>query len=135
VVDWWTIPALVRHSTIAIYGKSTNGGPTGFLKALRISRDTLAKQGYVYHGQRMSILQGIQLTEKGWLRNRKHHAEGKGGEAKDRQFASLWAMIKARIPELDGRPDEKGRPDPEPKRESAHQTFDDRPGGLYPPPK
>lgn len=107
----------------------------GFLKALRISRDTLAKQGYVYHGKKLSILQGIQLTGKGWLRNRKHESEGKSGEAKDREFARLWKMIEPKIPELDGRPDEKGKADAEPKRESAHQTFDDRPGGLYPPPK
>jgi hypothetical protein len=134
VVDWWTIPALVRHSTLAIMSKSTSGGPRGFLKALRISRDTLAKQGYIYHGKGLSVLQGIHLTEKGWLRNRKHHAEGKSGEAKDRQFAMLWQSIKSKIPEVDGRPNEKGEPD-KPKRESKNQTFDDRPGGLYPPPK
>jgi hypothetical protein len=134
VVDWWAIPALVRHSTLAIMSKSTGGGPTGFLKALRISRDTLAKAGYVYHGKGLSVLQGIQLTEKGWLRNKKHHSEGKGGTAKDHQFADLWNLIKPKIPEIDGRPDEKGESD-EPKKESAHQTLDDRPGGLYPPPK
>jgi hypothetical protein len=144
--DWRDIPALVRHSTVAIYGKSTGGGPDGFIKALRISRDTLAKQGYVYYGEKLAVLQDIKLTSKGWLRNRRHEQEGRSGEAKDRMFAQLWKSIESRIPDLDGPSGKKSEP-PKNAREAAEREklagtkpgekdrFDDRPGPVYPPPK
>lgn len=143
MAGWRDIPPLVRHSTVAIYNKSTGGGPNGFIKALRIARDTLAKSGYVYHGAKLAVLQDIQLTGKGWLRNQKHASEGKSGEMKDLQFARLWKMIEPRLWELDG-PGGK-----QPPRVSSDQTdkeadeatpgeavgFDDRPRPVYPPPK
>jgi hypothetical protein len=142
-MKWQDIPALVRHSTLAIYNKSTGGGAEGFIKALRISRDTLAKQGYVYHGQKMAVLEEIKLTGKGWLQNRKHMQEGKSGEMKDREFARLWKLIEPKLAELDGPSGEK--PDP-PKnaaeaaaREKAPskpgEQVENRRGGVYPPPK
>lgn len=99
---WRDIPALVRHSTVAIYGKSFAGQRDGFIRALRVSRDTLAKQGYVYHGANVAVLQNIRLTGKGWLRNQKHLMEGFRGQAKDLEFARLWKTIEPRIWELDG---------------------------------
>ena len=143
--QWRDIPALVRHSTIAIYNKSTGGGPDGFIKALRISRDTLAKAGYLYYGEGLAVLQDIQLTGKGWLKNKKHESEGRSGEAKDRQFAQLWKLIESKIPELDG-PSGK-RPDPprnivdaaDQEKQSVKPGEKDRVDGsrstMYPPPK
>lgn len=138
---WRDIPALVRHSTVAIYNKSTGGGPDGFIKALRIARDTLAKSGYVYHGAKLAVLQDIQLTGKGWIRNQKHLAEGKVGEAKDLQFARLWKMIEPKLWELDG-PGGKQPPKPAVRgseerggEEKADIKFDDSPKAVYPPPK
>jgi hypothetical protein len=145
MASWRDVPALVRHSTLAIYNKSTGGGADGFIKALRISRDTLAKQGYVYHGEAKAILQDIKLTSKGWIRNRQHEQEGRSGNEKDRAFASLWKMIEARVPELDGPSGEKTEPPKNSKEAAAREKldkrpgengkFDDRPGPLYPPPK
>lgn len=144
-MKWQDVPALVRHSALAIYNKSTSGGAEGFIKALRISRDTLAKQGYLYYGQKMAVLENIKLTSKGWLRNRQHEAEGKSGEDKDRAFAQLWKLIEPRVWELDGPSGE--RPDPPrnnaqaaqreqaPKKPGERERFDDRPGVVYPPPK
>ena len=144
MAGWRDVPALVRHSTVAIYNKSTGGGPDGFIKALRIARDTLAKHGYVYHGAKLAVLQDIQLTGKGWLRNQKHLAEGKAGEAKDLQFAKLWKMIEPKLWELDG---PGGKQPPKPAVRSGEQKgreeevpgddvgFDDRPKAVYPPPK
>ena len=142
-MKWQDVPALVRHSTLAIYNKSTGGGAEGFIKALRISRDTLAKQGYVYHGKGLAVLEEIKLTGKGWLQNRKHMEEGRSGVEKDRAFAQLWKLIEPKLAELDGPSGEK--PDP-PKnaaeaasREKAPakpgEKVENRRGGVYPPPK
>jgi hypothetical protein len=144
--SWQDIPALVRHSTLAIYGKSTGGGADGFIKALRISRDTLAKQGYLYNGEGLAVLQDIQLTGKGWLRNRRHDAEGRSGDAKDRQFAQLWKLIESKLADLDG-PSGKKSEAPKNSEEAAAREkmvgtkplekgkFDDSAGPVYPPPK
>lgn len=144
--SWRDVPALVRHSTLAIYGKSTGGGADGFIKALRISRDTLAKQGYVYDGKGLAVLEGIKLTGKGWLRNRQHESEGRSGDAKDRQFAQLWKMIESKLADLDG-PSGKKPEAPKDSQEAAAREklvgtkplekgkFDDSPGPVYPPPK
>ena len=91
------------------------------------------------------MLQDIKLTGKGWLRNQKHEAEGRSGDDKDAQFASLWKLIESRVWELDGPSGKK----PEPPKSSAEAAamekigpkpgekdkFDDSPGPLYPPPK
>lgn len=146
MASWKDIPALVRHSTLAIYNKSTGGGPDGFIKALRISRDTLAKQGYVYHGQKKAVLQDIKLTGKGWLQNRKHEQEGRSGHDKDRAFAQLWEMIKPQLAALDGPSGVKAEPPKDVKEGAAREKlagtkpqekgkFDDSPGPVYPPPK
>ena len=143
-MKWQDVPALVRHSTLAIYNKSTGGGADGVIKALRISRDTLAKQGYLYSSQG-AVLEQIKLTAKGWLRNRQHEAEGRSGTDKDRAFAQLWKLIESRVWELDGPSGEK--PDPPkdaaeaaarekmPAKPGEKEKFDDRPGVVYPPPK
>lgn len=144
MAGWRDVPPLVRHSALAIYNKSTGGGAAGFIKALRISRDTLAKQGYLYHGEGLAVLQNIKLTGKGWLQNRKHAAEGRSGAAKDAAFANLWKLIEPRLWELDGPSGKKPDP-PKNAREAAErekitkpgekERFDDRPAPLYPPPK
>jgi hypothetical protein len=144
-MKWQDIPALVRHSVLAIYHKSTEGGAEGLIRAFRISRDTLAKQGYLYHGEKASVLQDIKLTGKGWLRNQKHEAEGRSGHDKDRAFSQLWKLIESRIPELDGPSGEKEDP-PKNSEEAAQREkreqkpgekskFDDSRGPVYPPPK
>jgi len=133
----------VRHSTLAIYNKSTGGGADGFIKALRISRDTLAKQGYVYHGQKKAILEDIKLTAKGWIRNKQHEQEGRSGHDKDRAFASLWKMIEPRVPELDGPSGQKAEKPKNSEEAAAREKRDPRPGEkldnsrghVYPPPK
>jgi hypothetical protein len=130
---------------LAIYNKSTDGGPDGFIKALRISRDTLAKQGYVYHGEGLAVLENIRLTGKGWLKNRQHESEGASGAAKDAAFAGLWKMIESQLWKLDGPSGKKPDP-PKDAREAAarekigpkpgeKEKFDDSPKPLYPPPK
>lgn len=144
-MKWQDIPALVRHSTVAIYNKSTGGGKDGFIKALRISRDTLAKAGYVYHGQKLAVLQEIKLTGKGWIRNRRHEAEGQSGNAKDAQFASLWKLIEPKLWELDGpsgeKPDNPKDIEEAAQREAAASNPGETDrhghirGGVYPPPK
>lgn len=136
-MDWREIPPLVRHSVVAIYNKSTGGGADGVIKAIRISRDTLAKHGYLYSGQGLAVLEGIKLTSKGWLRNRQHEAEGRSGHAKDMQFASLWKMIEPRMAELDG-PSGKKPPAPKTVDEAVEREKNSyRPGEspLYPPTK
>lgn len=141
---WRDIPPLVRHSTLAIYGKSTGGGADGFIKALRISRDTLAKQGYLYDGKGLAVLQNIKLTGKGWLQNRKHVTEGRSGAQKDEAFAKLWKLIESRLWELDGPSGKKPAPPKNAKEAAAREKitkpaekerFDDKPTPLYPPPK
>jgi len=143
MAGWRDVPPLVRHSVVAIYNKSTGGGPDGFIKAMRIARDTLAKSGYVYHGAKLAVLQDIQLTGKGWVRNLHHASEGKAGEAKDLQFAQLWKLIEPKLWELDG-PGGKQPPramlDNEGKEGEENVPgddvgFDDRPKAVYPPPK
>jgi hypothetical protein len=131
-MDWREVPALVRHSTLAIYNKSTGGGADGFIKALRISRDTLAKHGYLYSGQGLAVLEGILLTSKGWIRNKKHEEEGRSGEQKDRQFASLWKMIEPRMAELDGPSRKKPAPPKTPQQAAEMERESYRPGENIP---
>jgi hypothetical protein len=143
--SWKDVPRLVRHSALAIYHKSTEGGAEGFIRALRISRDTLAKQGYLYHGEKAAVLQDIKLTSKGWLRNQKHEQEGRSGDEKDRAFAQLWKLIESRIAELDGPSGVKAEPpknsaeaaqrEKRPQKPGEKSKFDDSRGPVYPPPK
>jgi len=137
---WRDIPALVRHSTMAIYEKSFSGDPDGFIRALRVSRDTLAKQGYVYHGAGLAVLQDIRLTVKGWLRNRKHIAEGFYGQQRDMAFARLWKTIEPKIWELDGPGGQQPPKGVQTQQEREGQEevdikFDGNLGPVYPPPK
>ena len=98
---WRDLPALFRHSVVAIYGK-IGGGPEGIVRALKIARDTLAKSGYLYSRGTNEVLEGIILTGKGWVRNAEHLREGFAGGAKDLQFEKLFKMIEPRLYELDG---------------------------------
>jgi len=135
---WQSVPALVRHSAVAIYYKSFAGTPDGFIRSLRVARDTLAKHGYVYHGANLAVLQDIRLTGKGWVRNQRHLAEGFEGSQKDLEFARLWKTIEPRLWELDG-PGGKQPPknvQTQQEREGPEEVkiqFDDRAGPAYPP--
>ena len=137
MAGWRDVPSLVRHSTVAIYNKSTAGGPDGFIKALRIARDTLAKSGYLYHGAKLAVLEDIRLTGKGWQRNQKHLAEGFAGAHKDLEFARLFKMIEPRLYELDG-PGGKQPPKPvgdtgdRQDEERGNAQVDNRPLPIYP---
>jgi hypothetical protein len=99
---WDSIPALLRHCTVAVYKKSTGGGPDGVIKALKICRDQLAKQGYMYHRGRAQVLESIQLTGKGFVRSLQHQSEGNSGNSKDLMFKKLFELIEPRLWELDG---------------------------------
>jgi hypothetical protein len=99
---WRDFPALFRHMVVAVYNKSTSGGPDGVVKAMLITRDKLADWGYLYHRGGQEVLAGIRLTGKGWGREQKHLREGFAGNAKDLQFERLFKMIEPRLYELDG---------------------------------
>ncbi len=96
------MPALLRHCVVAVYAKSTGGGPDGVVKAFKICRDTLAKSGYLAFRGSGQILDNIQLTGKGYERNLKHQHEGVHGGAVDVQFKKLFQMIEPRLYEYDG---------------------------------
>lgn len=102
VTGWQAVPPLLRHCVVAVYAKTTGGGPDGVVRAFKICRDQLAKQGYLYHRGQAQILENIQLTGKGWVRSLQHGHEGGDGEAKDRQFQRLFQMIEPRLWEYDG---------------------------------
>jgi hypothetical protein len=99
---WQSVPALLRHCTVAVYHKSTGGGPDGVVRALKICRDQLAKQGYMYHRGQAQVLENIGLTGKGFVRSMQHTHEGNSGNAKDLMFKKLFELIEPRLWELDG---------------------------------
>ena len=100
---WRDIPPLVRHCVVAVFNKgATGGGADGVVRACRLCRDVLAKQGHLYHRSGDAVLAGIQLTGKGWVRNQKHIAEGFAGSAKDLAFEKLFKMVEPKLYELDG---------------------------------
>jgi hypothetical protein len=140
---WRDFPAIFRHMTVAVYNKSTGGGPDGVIKAMMITRDKLADWGYLYHRGRQEVLEGIRLTGKGFARNGKHLREGFAGTNKDQQFAKLFQMIEPRLYELDG-PGGVKPPKPvitgekrvaEDHAEERDIKSQDTPKSLYPPPK
>jgi hypothetical protein len=102
VSGWESVPALLRHCTVAVYHKSTGGGPDGVIRALKICRDQLAKQGYMYHRGRAQVLENIGLTGKGFVRSLEHAHEGSSGSAKDLMFKKLFELIEPQLWELDG---------------------------------
>lgn len=102
ITGWNAVPPLLRHCVVAVYAKTTGGGHDGVVRAFKICRDQLAKQGYMNYRGSAQILENIQLTGKGWARSLDHSREGGGGEAKDRQFQQLFEMIKPRLWEYDG---------------------------------
>jgi hypothetical protein len=95
------VPPLVRHSVLAIY-KKIGGGADGFIRAFKISRDTLAKSGYLFARDGNDIVANIHLTGKGFVRNSKHLMEGFEGSAKDLEFEKMFKMLEPRLYELDG---------------------------------
>lgn len=140
MAGWRDVPALVRHVTLAVYNKSTAGGPDGFIRALRIARDVLAKHGYLYHGAKLAVLEDIRLTGKGWHRNQMHLREGFEGAYKDLEFARLFKMIEPRLRELSGPggqrpPKSVGDTGEREDREKAEVQVDNRPLPIYPPRK
>lgn len=102
VGGWKDIPALLRHCVVAVYTKTTGGGPDGVVRAFKICRDQLAKQGYLYHRGQNEILESIQLTGKGFVRNQEHSREGFPGAVKDKHFQRLFKFIEPRLWEYDG---------------------------------
>lgn len=100
---WRDQPALFRHCVVAIFNKGvTGGGADGVVRAMRMARDVLARQGHLYHGGTQQVLQGIRLTGKGFAQNAKHLREGMEGDRKDRAYERLFKMIEPRLYELDG---------------------------------
>jgi len=134
----------MRHMVVAIYGKSSGGGPQAVISSMLIARDQLGKWGYLYHRGGNEVLEGIRLTSKGWLRDRKHLTEGFAGQAKDLEFKRLFEMIKPQLHELDG-PSGVKAPKSQPKAGEAGPErtdkgrkdleFDNKPKPLYPPAK
>lgn len=102
ISGWRDVPALLRHCVVAVYSKTTSGGPDGVVRAFKICRDQLAKQGYLYHRGQNEILESIQLTGKGFVRNNEHVREGFSGHGKDLLFQRLFKMIEPRLWEYDG---------------------------------
>lgn len=122
MAGWRDLPALFRHSVVAIY-KKVGGGPEGVVKAMLIARDTLAKSGYLNHRGGQEVLQGIVLTGKGFERNAKHLREGMAGSSKDLEFERLFKMIEPRLYELDG---PGGRKAPKGKKDGVERVQDER---------
>lgn len=124
---------------VAVYNKSTGGGPDGVVRAMRIARAKLGQWGYLYHLGGNQVLEQVQLTGKGWVRNQKHLSEGLSGMGKDLEFARLFKMIEPRLYELDGPGGVKPPRDmlDQPGKESDEQgdiAFDDRARPVYPGP-
>lgn len=100
---WRDQPALFRHVVVRIFNKGvTGGGAEGVVRAMRMARDVLARQGHLYHSPGTQVLDGIRLTGKGFVQNAKHLREGFEGDTKDQQYAKLFKMIEPRLYELDG---------------------------------
>ena len=87
---------------MAVYAKSTAGGPDGVVKAFLICRDTLAKSGYLTPRGGSAILDDIALTGKGWERNQHHMRQGAEDARKDAQFEKLYKLLEPRLWEYDG---------------------------------
>lgn len=121
---WRDFPILFRHSVVAIY-KKVGGGPEGVIKAMLISRDTLAKQGYLNHRGNRQVLDGIVLTGKGFARNAVHLREGMAGSAKDLEFERLFKMIEPKLYELDG---PGGKNAPKGAKDATERGQDERTG-------
>lgn len=102
ITGWQAVPSILRHCVVAVYRKTTGGGPDGVVRAFKICRDQLAKQGYLYHRGQAEILENIQVTGKGFVRSLHHSHEGSAGAAKDNQFKQLFQMIEPRLWEYDG---------------------------------
>lgn len=102
-MSWRDVPAILRRCVVAVYGKSTGGGPDGVVRAFKICRDKLAKDGYLYPRGSDQVLESIQLTGKGFNRNLHHVQGGPTGDAKDLSFSRLFEMLEPRLYELDGR--------------------------------
>jgi hypothetical protein len=96
------VPPILRHCVVAVYAKTTGGGADGVVRAFKICRDQLAKQGYLHYRGKAEILEDIQLTGKGWVRSLDHAHEGGDGGNKDRQFQKLFEMIEPKLWEYDG---------------------------------
>lgn len=122
---WRDVPALLRHCVVAVYGKSTGGGPDGVVRAFKICRDKLAQQGYLYPRGRNQILEDIRETGKGFVRSMQHVHEGVHGAQKDEQFAQLFAMIEPRLWEYDG-PGGKQPPKDQPSLDAQPGLDDER---------
>lgn len=148
--SWNDVPAILRHCVVAVYYKTTGGGPDGLVKAFKICRDKLAKDGYLFHRGSNEILESIQLTGKGFERNNRHIREGFDGAAKDLKFKNLFEMLKPRLWEYDGpggrrkpsgdRPAASGEAhnDELEKLTDSQETINNLRGPLYPlnkPPK
>lgn len=119
---WRDCPPLFRHCVVAIFNKGvTGGGADGVVRAMKIARSQLAKQGYLAPPTGQQVLEGIVLTGKGWTRNQAHIREGFNGSDKDRQFERLFKLIEPKLYELDG---PGGKKPPKPVGAKASQDLE-----------
>ena len=95
------VPALVKHTTMAIYEK-IKGQPEKerAVSAWNIARARLVEYGYLTKGSESAKSTGVRLTSKGILRNRKHRLEPKNPVI-DREFEELFEHIEP----IDQKPD------------------------------
>jgi hypothetical protein len=86
------VPDLVKHMTISILEKGTNGNNKleKFTNAFAIARGKLVGWGYLESSSAAGPVENIVLTRKGIIRNYKHAGEGgRKTDAFDRLFFDL----------------------------------------------
>lgn len=93
------VPAIVKHAVVAIHGKLTGqAAKERAISAWNIARARLVEYGYLTKGSENASSEGITLTPKGTLRNRKHRLEAKN-PAVDQEFSALFEHIEpAEVP-------------------------------------
>ena len=130
-MDWKDIPRLLRHCVVAVHAKVGGAGEAGVISALKICRDCLEKNGYLYRSNvGKALLDDIRLTAKGYQRNQEHLREGGAGERKDLSFKKLFQQIQPIIFELDGPGGKKAPEDASPEESQESEKIDlDSKGG------
>jgi hypothetical protein len=90
------VPNIVKHTTLAIYGKGGIDGGTSkerFRSAWNIARSRLVEYGFLMKGSEKGPHGVIRLTAKGRKRNQEHKSE-RGVAIKSMNFDKMFEWIR-----------------------------------------
>jgi hypothetical protein len=140
VKDFQGVPDLVKHVTMAIYGKLSGPQQVRIISAYKAACGTLQRTDFLEAGSEKGVPEHIHMTAKGAQRNLQHKGEHQAGRGKSAAFDNMaWildqAYLEVKLPRNYEPSREKPKPADEIISDFAHHPKPVKRDEPRPPPK